>query len=165
MTQSLNCCLCRKLSSSESVFGCLSLRRAMNALGNGNNVRPPPLPPDAQAVISERQANGRPLLPPLIMFLNGDGTLCYSNAGTNYLLSSPTLVEFLLRLPPCEGLVQKVRQLALTTPMMVSRIHTVRNDLIHIVTAEVDESHQGATRPGGACCQGLSGGGNPPRCA
>ena len=54
------------------------------------------------------------------MFLNGDGTLCYSNAGTNYLLSSPKLVEFLLRLPPCQGFVQKVRQLALTPPMLVS---------------------------------------------
>ena len=58
------------------------------------------------------------------MFLNGDGTLCYSNAGTNYLLSSPTLVEFLLRLPPCNGLVQMVRQLALTPPMLVSHINS-----------------------------------------
>ena len=58
----------------------------------------------------------------MIRFLNGDRTLCYSNAGTNYLLSSPRLVEFLLRLPPCEGLVQKIRQLALTPPMLVSSI-------------------------------------------
>ena len=94
----------------------------MSAPGSGNQLRPPPLPPDAQAVILERQANGRPLLQPMIMFLNGDRTLCYSNAGTNYLLSSPRLVEFLLRLPPCEGLVQKIRQLALTPPMLVSNI-------------------------------------------
>ena len=75
-------------------------------------------------MILERQANGRPLLTPLIMFLNGDGTLCYSNAGSNYLLSSPTLVEFLLRLAPCNGLVWMVRQLALTPPMQVSHINT-----------------------------------------
>ena len=94
----------------------------MDTIGSGNELLPPPLPPDAQRVILERQANGRPLLPPLIAFLNGDGTLCYSNAGTNYLLSSPKLVEFLLRLPPCQGFVQKVRQLALTPPMLVSHI-------------------------------------------
>lgn len=58
------------------------------------------------------------------MFLNGDGTLCYSNAGTNYLLSSPTLVEFLLRVPHCNGLVWMVRQLALTPPIQVSHINT-----------------------------------------
>ena len=94
----------------------------MNAIGSGNELLPPPLPPDAQEVILVRQANGRPLLPPLIAFLNGDGTLCYSNAGTNYILSSPKLVEFLLRLPPwaCQGFVEKIRQLALTPPMLVS---------------------------------------------
>ncbi len=93
----------------------------MNAIGSGNELLPPPLPPDAQRVILERQAKGRPLLPPLIAFLNGDGTLCYSNAGTNFLLSSPKLVEFLLRLPPCNRLVWMVRQLALTPPMLVSQ--------------------------------------------
>merc|ERR1712222_159236 len=41
----------QKLSSSRSVFGCLSLRLAMNAPGRGNDLRPPPLPPDAQAVV------------------------------------------------------------------------------------------------------------------
>ena len=88
----------------------------------GGSAEPPPaapFPPDAQAIMWMRQAAGRPLLQPLIMFLNGDGTLCYSNAGTNFLLSAPALIEFLLRLPPCDGLPRKFRQLALTSPMQV----------------------------------------------
>ena len=92
----------------------------MNAPGSGNRLGPPSLPPDAQAVILERQAKGRPLFPPLIEFLNGDRTLCYSNAGSNYLLSSPTLVEFLLSLPPGDGLLRMVRELALTPPRLVN---------------------------------------------
>ena len=80
----------------------------------------PTLPADAQAVISERQAAGRPLLTPVIQFLNKDRTLCYSNAGTNFLLSSPKLVEFLLGLPPGGGLLRMFRGLALTRPTQVS---------------------------------------------
>ena len=64
----------------------------------------PPFPPDAQAVMWMRQAAGRPPMQPLIMFLNQDRTLCYSNAGTNFLLSPPALVEF-------EGVPRRFRQL------------------------------------------------------
>ena len=128
---------------------------------------PPPstVPPDAQAVIRERQAEGRPLLPPVIQFLNEDRTLCYSNAGSNFLLSSPKLVEFLLSLPPGEGLVEAVRQLALTPPMTVGheQLHIIFYT-IYPVTDEVNDRYQAASRPGGTCCRRLSFGGNPPRC-
>ena len=88
--------------------------------GSGTVAPPfPPFPPDAQAVMQTRQAAGRPLLQPLIMFLNEERTLCYSNAGTNFILSAPPLVEFLLRLPSGDGVPWRFREFALTPPTLV----------------------------------------------
>ena len=124
----------------------------MSAAGSGAERLPaPPFPPDAQAVMWLRQSAGRPLLQPLIMFLNGDGTLCYSNAGTNFLLSPPALVEFLLRLPPCNGLPSKFRQLALTSPIQVSLTYKQKQKHNHIATAKEHSGNQRKNRPGCTC--------------
>ena len=135
----------------------------MSATGSVTEPPPtPPFPPDAQAVMWMRQAAGRPPLQPLIMFLNQDRTLCYSNAGTNFLLSPPALVEFLLRLPPCEGIPRRFRQLALTSPLQVSLTLKQRNNCT--VTAKEHTSNQRKNRRGCTSSQRLLDRRNPSRC-
>ena len=62
-------------------------------------------------------------LPPdlqMIQFLNPGRTMCYSNAGTNTLFSTPEVSSFLARLPPSQGLLSIMGGLARTFPDEVS---------------------------------------------
>ena len=132
----------------------------MSATGSSTETPPvPPFPPDAQAVMQTRRAAGRPLLQPLIMFLNKERTLCYSNAGTNFILSAPTLVEFLLRLQSCDGVPWRFRQLALTPPTLVSQTH--RQKLNCTVAAKEHSSNKRKNCRGCSCSTRLPHRGNP----
>ena len=52
----------------------------------------------------------------MLRLLNHGGKLCYSNAGTNFLLSAPDLVQFLTQLPPGGRLISIMRRLTTTRP-------------------------------------------------
>ena len=49
---------------------------------------------------------------PLLQLENSSNTVCYSNSGTNALMSSPQLSRFLAELPTSQGLLGIVRGLA-----------------------------------------------------
>jgi hypothetical protein len=50
----------------------------------------------------------------MIRFMNPGGKQCYSNAGTNFLLSAPDICHFLAHQPP-SGPLNKILQLLLKT--------------------------------------------------
>ena len=52
----------------------------------------------------------------MLRLLNPGGKLCYSNAGTNFLLSAPDLVQFLTQLPPGGRVINILRCLTTTRP-------------------------------------------------
>ena len=80
------------------------------------------LPDDLPSIVHLRQQAGMPLLQATVMFLNGQRTMCYANAGSNLILSPISINKFLGHLPSTVGgLVKMLRFLALTPPSQVSK--------------------------------------------
>jgi hypothetical protein len=52
----------------------------------------------------------------MLRLLNPGGKLCFSNAGTNFLLSAPDVVQFISQLPPGGRLLHIMRRLTTTRP-------------------------------------------------
>ena len=75
-------------------------------------------------------------LPPMQQALSLVNPLnvCYANAGTNVLISSPAVSSFMAALPDSEGLLEIVKTLALTSP----NTYTDLGDLRRTVAAHVD---------------------------
>jgi hypothetical protein len=60
----------------------------------------------------------------MLRFINPGGKMCYSNAGTNFLLSAPEVCHFLAHQPPGTPLNNILQQLLRTRP------HEVRSRVI-----------------------------------
>ena len=85
---------------------------------------PPPEGISAQVPIlldleEERRQAGLPPLQQVLRLLNSSHTVCYANSGTNALLSSPDVSQFLATLPPSKGLLGVLRGLACAQPNQV----------------------------------------------
>ena len=52
----------------------------------------------------------------MLRLLNPGGKMCYSNAGTNFLLSAPDVIQFLTQLPPGGRVISILRWLTTTRP-------------------------------------------------
>ena len=74
----------------------------------------------------ERNLNGLPLKQPLLQLENSSRTVCYSNSGTNLLMSSPQLSHFLAELPSRPRLLRIVRGLARNEPGKISSLTALR---------------------------------------
>ena len=74
----------------------------------------------------ERNLNGLPLKQPLLQLENSSRTVCYSNSGTNLLMSSPQLSHFLAELPSRPRLLRIVRGLARNEPGKISSLTDLR---------------------------------------
>ena len=74
----------------------------------------------------ERNLDGLPLKQPLLQLENSSRTVCYSNSGTNLLMSSPQLSHFLAELPSRQRLLGIVRGLARNQPGKVSSLTDLR---------------------------------------
>ena len=82
-----------------------------------------------------RQEEGLPVTQQLLQLLNPTSTLCYANAGTNLLFSSPAVSRFLAELPPLQGLGKVVREIARAFPGRVLSLEWVRHYLAEVVPA------------------------------
>ena len=69
-----------------------------------------------------REKAGRPRRQQLIPFQNPSRTMCYANAGTNFLMSPPEISEFLARLPLGNGLIKVIGALARAPPSDAPRL-------------------------------------------
>ena len=67
----------------------------------------------------ERRQAGLPPVQQVLRLLNSSHTVCYANGGTNALLSSPDVNQFLAALPPSQGLLGVIRGLACAQPNQV----------------------------------------------
>ena len=105
----------------------------------------PPDLPDALEIAMMARANAN--LPPLqclLQFMNRDpGTLCYAGSGCNLLCCAPKMTRFLGRLPPCQGLPNMVRLLALRAPNQVRTFF----DVLLTELSFVANAAQGHPRP------------------
>ena len=75
-------------------------------------------------------------LPPkqlLLQLENSSKTACYSNSGTNLLMSSPRISQFLAELPSRLGLLEIVRGLACNQPYKVSSLTGLRECVARLV--------------------------------
>jgi hypothetical protein len=52
----------------------------------------------------------------MLRLLNPGGKLCYGNAGTNFLLAAPDVIQFFTQLPPGGRLITIMRRLTMTRP-------------------------------------------------
>ena len=81
----------------------------------------------------ERNLNGLPPKQPLLQLENSSRTVCYSNSGTNLLMSSPQLSHFLAEVPSRLRLLGIVRGLARNQPHKVSSLTDLRKCVASLV--------------------------------
>ena len=79
-----------------------------------------------QELIKERKDQGLPCMQQLLR-LENPLNVCYANAGTNALLSSPCVTRFLSSLPNDNGEFHTVRQLVICQPGHVTNLTELRN--------------------------------------
>ena len=80
-----------------------------------------------------RKQSGLPPKQALLQLENSSKTACYANSGTNLLMSSPRISQFLAELPSRPGLLEVVRELACKQPHKVSSLTGLRECVARLV--------------------------------